>query len=152
MQVYDFRFFVSFSIVQVQEKVCVLGFKFFFVILLGFFIFFLGILKVFFQMKIVQSFVVDKDGKSVIYFVLFIGVVGGKILLMIIVIKSLLVGNVGGQQVDIIGVMKNFINVYILLDVFIIIINVVYIFNILIIVIQSIVSVMLEKVQGFMLF
>lgn len=151
MQVDDLRPPASLSIAQVQEKVCVLGPKSSPVTLLGPFTSPSSIPKVLPQMKIVQSSVVDKDGKPVIHLVPFTGAVCGKTLPMSTVIKSLPVGNAGGQQASTTGVMKNPTNVYTLSDVSTTTTNVAHISNASTTVTQSTAPAMSEKVQGPML-
>lgn len=151
MQVDDLRPPASLSIAQVQEKVCVLGPKSSPVTLLGPFTSPSSIPKVLPQMKIVQSSVVDKDGKPVIHLVPFTGAVCGKTLPMTTVIKSLPVGNAGGQQASTTGVMKNPTNVYTLSDVSTTTTNVAHISNASTTVTQSTAPAMSEKVQGPML-
>lgn len=148
MQVHDLRPPASLNKSQVQEKVCVLGPKSSPVTLLGPFTSPSSIPKVLPQMKIVQSSLVDKDGKPVIHLVPFTGTKGGKPIPISTVLKSSPVVNVGAHQAGAVGLMKNPTNVYTVTDVSTTTTNVSHTSNASTTVTQCTVPAMSEKVQG----
>ncbi|XP_061165328.1 uncharacterized protein LOC133174264 [Saccostrea echinata] len=147
MQVHDLRPPASLSMTQVQEKVCVLGPKSSPVTLLGPFTSPSSIPKVLPQMKIIQSSILDKDGKPVIHLVPFTGPVYGKPSPMTSVLKSSPVVNSGTQAETVSGI-KNPTNVYTLSDVSTTTTNIAHVSNASTTVTQSTVPAMSEKVQG----